>query len=181
MARKIGDTLRESRISAGISVEQISDILTQKGYKASIKTIYSWESGNSSPGPDALLEMCDIYKIDNILATFGYDGYRDDGSLKLNLKENQIIEKYRSLTPAAQSHVDAVLDWEVERSGQLQQSQERITELEAQAAASDNILPMVKDPAPDYLTPNAAHADDYAHAPENLKQLEEDIMDDENF
>lgn len=28
---------------------------------------------------------------------------------------------------------------------------------------------------------NAAHADDYAGAPEELKQLEEDIMDDENF
>lgn len=28
---------------------------------------------------------------------------------------------------------------------------------------------------------NAAHADDYANAPEELKQLEENIMDDENF
>lgn len=28
---------------------------------------------------------------------------------------------------------------------------------------------------------NAAHADDYENAPEELKKLEEDIMDDENF
>lgn len=28
---------------------------------------------------------------------------------------------------------------------------------------------------------NAAHADDYANAPEELKKLEEDIMDDEDF
>lgn len=28
---------------------------------------------------------------------------------------------------------------------------------------------------------NAAHADDYANAPEELKRLEEDIMDDDNF
>lgn len=28
---------------------------------------------------------------------------------------------------------------------------------------------------------NAAHADDYINAPEELRQLEEDIMDDENF
>lgn len=28
---------------------------------------------------------------------------------------------------------------------------------------------------------NAAHADDYDSAPEHLKELEEDIMDDENF
>ena len=45
----------------------------------------------------------------------------------------------------------------------------------------DNIVSIAKESSPDYLTPNAAHADDYAHAPENLKQLEEDIMDDENF
>lgn len=29
--------------------------------------------------------------------------------------------------------------------------------------------------------PTAAHADDYAHAPEELKQLEDDIMADKNF
>ena len=139
MARKIGDTLRESRISAGISVEQISDILTRKGYKASIKTIYSWENGNSSPSPDALLEMCDIYKIDNILATFGYDGYKEDGSLKLNLKENQIIEKYRSLDPHGQQTVDLILDREAERvkqlldtQGQLRQSQSQVDSLKLQ-------------------------------------------------
>lgn len=34
---------------------------------------------------------------------------------------------------------------------------------------------------PDVPTLNAAHADDYTNAPEKLKQLEEDIMDDENF
>ncbi len=32
-----------------------------------------------------------------------------------------------------------------------------------------------------YNEVNAAHALDYAHAPEDLKQLEENIMDDENF
>ena len=146
MPRKIGDTLRESRISAGISVEQISAILTRKGYKASIKTIYSWENGNSSPSPDALLEMCDIYKIDNILATFGYDGYKEDGSLKLNLKENQIIEKYRSLDPHGQQTVDLILDREAERvkqlldtQGQLRQSQSQVDSLKLQLSQAQSL------------------------------------------
>lgn len=136
MAKKIGDTLRESRISAGISVEQISDILTQKGYKASIKTIYSWENGNSSPGPDALLEMCDIYKIGDILSTFGYDGYKEDGSLKLNLKESQIIEKYRSLDPHGQQTVDLILDRELVRSTQAKEASETIEQLQQQLTHS---------------------------------------------
>ena len=33
---------------------------------------------------------------------------------------------------------------------------------------------------PQYVL-NAAHADDYMGAPEELRQLEEDIMDDEDF
>ncbi len=37
------------------------------------------------------------------------------------------------------------------------------------------------DDESDHNYVNAAHADDYANAPEELKQQEEDIMDDENF
>ena len=41
------------------------------------------------------------------------------------------------------------------------------------------VIPMMAKDDPLYV--NAAHAEDYANAPEELKQLEEDIMDDENF
>lgn len=34
---------------------------------------------------------------------------------------------------------------------------------------------------PEHLMPNAAHADDYDSAPDELKQLEENIMDDDDF
>ena len=61
MAFEIGSTLKKYRNEAKISVKQISDILISKGFKASEKTIYSWESGNSQPTPDALLIMCDSY------------------------------------------------------------------------------------------------------------------------
>lgn len=175
--KNIGDTLKKLREENGMTRKEAADKLKDLGIDISDKTLYGYESGRNSANADMFLALCKIYKCNNIMGTFS-ETIED---ILFTNNEWNIIEKYRSLTPAAQSHVDAVLDWEVERSGQLQQSQERITELEAQAAASDNILPMVKDPAPDYLTPNAAHADDYAHAPENLKQLEEDIMDDENF
>ena len=68
----IGSVLRSKRIEAGLSVEQVSDALIGLGFKASQKTIYSWESGNSQPTPDALLAMCDIYKINDVLGAFGY-------------------------------------------------------------------------------------------------------------
>lgn len=45
MAYDIGEVLKKCRNNAKMSVKQISDVLTQKGYKASESTIYSWENG----------------------------------------------------------------------------------------------------------------------------------------
>ena len=44
---EIGSVLRESRINSKMTVEQVSKILTEQGYKASQKTVYSWENGHS--------------------------------------------------------------------------------------------------------------------------------------
>ena len=78
MPKDIGKTLKECRISSKMSVKDISDLLTQKGYKASESTIYSWENGNSQPTPGALLTMCKAYGVEDVLSTFGYEGYKDD-------------------------------------------------------------------------------------------------------
>ena len=72
MKSAIGETLKKCRIEAGITVKEISDLLTSKGFKASEKTIYSWENGNSQPTPDALLIMCKAYGVSDVLGTFGY-------------------------------------------------------------------------------------------------------------
>lgn len=116
MPKDIGKTLKEYRIAAKISVKEISELLTSKGYKASEKTIYSWESGNSSPSPDALLAMCSAYNIDDVLSAFGYDGYNEDGSICLNMHEIDIVEKYRHLDGHGREMVDFTLGKEYERS-----------------------------------------------------------------
>lgn len=145
MAKKIGSILKECRIKAGISVEQISSILIQKGYKASPKTIYSWENGGSNPTPDALLEMCDVYKVENILSTFGYNGYRDDGSLQLNLQETEMIEKYRFLNPDGQETVRKVLDREVKQQQAIETRDEEIKQLKAQMETVEAKAEMAQD------------------------------------
>ncbi|RHU85695.1 XRE family transcriptional regulator [Clostridiaceae bacterium OM08-6BH] len=146
MAFEIGSTLKKYRNEAKISVKQISDILISKGFKASEKTIYSWESGNSQPTPDALLIMCDAYGIKDVLSAFGYDGYNDDGSLLLNLEEIKHIEKYRSLDPAGQKHVDTVLQWEVDHSSLLSEKNTKIQNLTNRLRGySDEILNAAHD------------------------------------
>ena len=47
MKSTVGETLRKCRIAAGKSVREMSELLTANGFKASEKTIYSWENGNS--------------------------------------------------------------------------------------------------------------------------------------
>ena len=127
---EIGSVLRESRVNAKMSVEQVSNILTSCGYKASQKTVYSWENGNSRPDIEILMKLCDIYGIKDILRTFGYDGYKEDGSIQLNLKEIEHIEKYRSLDPYGQETISYILDRECERVSSLQEKDKQIAGLE---------------------------------------------------
>lgn len=134
MDKSIGNILREKRIEAGLSVKDISSRLTDKGYKASEKTIYSWESGNSQPSPEALLEMCDAYAIQDILSTFGYNGYKEDGSIQLNVKEQEHMEKYRFISqhsPAGKETVDFILSREHAIAETLSKQSARIAELES--------------------------------------------------
>ncbi len=103
MGQSIGETLKKCRIKAGKSVKEISDLLISKGFKASEKTIYSWEKNNSQPTPGALLIMCKAYGINDVLETFGYGQKKnsdpvsemsiDGATIKRNISKN--IVKYR--------------------------------------------------------------------------------------
>jgi Predicted transcriptional regulator len=137
MNKNIGKILKEARILSGVSVKEISDILVNKGYKASESTIYSWENENSQPTPGAFLVMCGTYGIKNVLDTFGYNGYKKDGSIQLNMKEIDIIEKYRFTTkysPEGITTVDTVLNREYSIAEQLKEQKERIEELESETS-----------------------------------------------
>lgn len=159
MPKNIGKTLKEYRIAAKISVKEISEILTKKGFKASEKTIYSWESGNSSPSPDALLAMCSAYNIEDVLTAFGYDGYNEDGSICLNMREIDIVEKYRDLDAHGREMVDFTLEKEYERSKALAEQN------------PDNIVKM-----PAHLEVNAAHHSKGEFTDEE-RQADEDMLD----
>ena len=112
---EIGSVLREARINSKMTVEQISKLLTEQGYKASQKTVYSWENGNSRPDIEILMKLGDIYGIRDILGAFGYNGHKEDRSLQLNKKEVDMVEKYRFVSansPDGAKMVDMALDRE---------------------------------------------------------------------
>ena len=115
MPYDIGETLKKYRMKAGVSVKEISDILVSKGFKAGESTIYSWENNNSQPTPGAMLAMCEVYGVENVLSAFGYKGYNSDGSVYPSEEEQNLIEKYRSLDSYGKKVADAIIDLEYEK------------------------------------------------------------------
>lgn len=66
-----GKKLREMRMSAGKTVQEVSEYLKSVGHKAATQTIYGWERGHSQPTIDAFLEMCIYYGVTDVLSCFG--------------------------------------------------------------------------------------------------------------
>ena len=90
-------------------------------------------------------------------------------------KFNDLIEKYKVLDDDGKETVDFILNKEYKRCTADYIRQKDGTEYIIETIDKNQTA----DRFTSYL--NAAHADDYANAPEELKQLEEDMMDDENF
>lgn len=135
MEKNFSETLKQLRIDAGYSQKQVYEML---GIRQS--TFSAWETGRAEPSADMLLKLCKLYKVNDIFSAFGYDGYNEDGSICLNMREVDIVEKYRLLDAHGREMVDFTLEKEYERSKALAEQ------------ASDNIVEM-----PPHLKVNAAH------------------------
>ena len=147
MSKVFSETLKELRQAAGYTQKQVYEMI---GVPQS--TFSSWETGKAEPSADIMLRLCDIYGVTDILAAFGYDGYNADGSIRLDLHECTMIEKYRDLDDHGKEMVDIVLEKEYVRSieyhGQLLNAANQRTDIDI---------------------------------PEGVDTSDDDIMDDENF
>lgn len=154
----IANFIKQLRKTSGLSADEVATELKKYDIAISSKTLYGYENGASMLNADVFVALCRIYRCDNPMDLFG------NSSMKPY--EISMVEKYRSLDPHGKEMVDFTLLKEWERST-------------AEKSKADNIVPMPAQEDTTYV--NAAHADDYAGAPDDLKQLEEDIMDDQNF
>lgn len=110
MKKDFSETLKELRINAGYTQKQVYEMLNIRQ-----STFSAWETGRAEPSADMLLKLCKLYNVNDILSAFGYDGYNDDGSIRLNMREVDLVEKYRDLDGHGKEIVDIVLDKEYER------------------------------------------------------------------
>lgn len=164
----ISNLLKQLRKTSAYSAKQVIEKLKEYNIDISAKTLYGYESGLSMPNADVFVSLCKIYKCDNPMAFFG--------GISLAVKEASIIEKYRTLDPQGQEHINAMLDWESQRTSTIADQADRIAELEQQSKVTQ--LPDCS-----YLEPVAAHdrtdiSDD--SRTDELKNLEASIMDNED-
>ena len=115
-----GSKLKENRVLSKKTVSEVSEYLTAKGYKASEKTIYSWESGRSQPTPDALLDLCRFYGIGDVLYAFGYKHAESAPEKHKSAEPNEdtaesISRRYRALDSHGKQVVCAVMTEEERR------------------------------------------------------------------
>ncbi len=156
--------LKEGRISKGLKQ---SDVTQFTGIKNT--TLSNYENGITEPDIDTFLQLCELYELDyaGILAeAYGLSVQGED--FKIRPSEIEVAKKYRFISthsPDGANVVDTVLDREYCIAQQIEEKNERIKTLEEEIAQ-------------DYLIVNAAHADDYINAPEELKAEEDAMFDD---
>jgi transcriptional regulator with XRE-family HTH domain len=106
----IGLKLRNMRIRAGCSVDDVSRILRERGINAAKSTVYSWEQGARKIGADAFLLLCELYEIDDILSEFGY---KKKNTISMDTERNILINKTNELNNdgcrAASIYIDGLL------------------------------------------------------------------------
>ncbi|MBP8715174.1 MAG: helix-turn-helix transcriptional regulator [Lachnospiraceae bacterium] len=105
--QNIATILKYYRKLNKLSVNDVSKSLSHDDIFVAEKTIYGWESGHTQPDADTLLKLCDIYKIPDILKTFGYE--KNESQVRLTDFELKLIIKYRE-HPQMQESIKKLLD-----------------------------------------------------------------------
>lgn len=104
----IARILRYYRKINRLSVKNVAEIFDESNNRVAIKTIYAWESGRTQPDADTLLFLCKLYKIENILETFGYSNNSKE-PIYLTEFEDKLIRAYRN-HPELHMAIDKLLE-----------------------------------------------------------------------
>ncbi len=67
-------TLRQLRQAQDLTAKEVAEILAGKNIDISEKTLLGYENGVSAPKVSTFLRLCEIYRVTDIMGTFGYDG-----------------------------------------------------------------------------------------------------------
>lgn len=103
--------LREMRRARGLSANEVGAALGKKG-----KTINAWEVGHGQPDADALVKICNLYKV-RISDFYDARAFEDGESRLLHVSpdERDLIDLYRALDTDAKDAVLRIFERMAER------------------------------------------------------------------
>ncbi len=153
--------LRKGRLDKGLKQ---SDVSKETGIKNT--TLSNYENGVTEPDMDTFLTLCELYELDFVSLMEEAYGINVPGkNFHIKPSQMELLERYNALDDHGKEMVDFTLEKEYERSI-------------AEKKKSGNVIPMTVRESSDYEV-NAAHADDYMGAPDELKAEEERMLDED--
>lgn len=155
--KNISKNIAKYREAANISQKELAKRL---GVVPS--RISNWETGANCPTIDILFEVCEILNV----SINDIYGVYPDSKFVLKYGEQDLLKKYRGLDEHGKEMVDFTLRKEYERSV-------------AEKKKNKTVIPMMVAEASPVYEVNAAHADDYMGAPDELKAEEERMLDED--
>lgn len=97
----IAKVLKKLRMQSGLTADQVGELLGKSG-----KTVNAWENNRGQPDAEALMMLCDIYKVQNILEEF--KDIPEKKQILPSKKEENLILAYRA-HPEMQDAVNRLL------------------------------------------------------------------------
>lgn len=97
----IAKVLKKLRMQSGLTADQVGELLGKSG-----KTVNAWENNRGQPDAEALMMLCDIYKVQNILEEF--KDIPEKKQIFPSKKEENLILAYRA-HPEMQDAVNRLL------------------------------------------------------------------------
>ena len=156
----LSNRLKERREQLGLTQSEVASLLG-----ITPGAVGNYDNGVSTPKADILFKVFDALKCDANYLFQDEMNERSQEDAATPLEMEHLVKKYRDLDEHGKKMVDFTLKEEYERSV-------------AEKKKSDNIVPMAVKESSDYEL-NAAHADDYMGAPDELKTAEEKMLDED--
>lgn len=175
----IGDRIKIARIDRGLTQQQLGALCGMAD-----SAIRRYENNRANPKIETLQKIADALNIpltEFYSSTFDGKSYveiphtknENERTLQLELIKKDYKKNFKKITLPVNAEDEIVLLSNYEKLNAMgkKEAHKRVQEL-------TEIQRYTEPDAPEL---NAAHANDYANAPEELKKQEENIMDDEDF
>lgn len=96
----IAQVLKKLRLKSGLTADEVGAMIGRSG-----KTVNAWENNRGQPDAEILIELCDIYDVDDILKEFREE---ETNNISLSQHEKKVVTAYRN-KPDMQLAVDKLL------------------------------------------------------------------------